>query len=69
MYELLEVESQRCRQNAEALGDHAGRQPSRSLRHQQAKHIKPGFLCECTESGDRAFFSMLPTAHRHFDDP
>jgi hypothetical protein len=63
------MEGQRCWQNAEAIGDYAGRQTRWPLRYQQTKHIKAGFCASAPSAAIAAFFSMSPTAYRHFDDP
>ena len=49
------MESEGGREDAETLGNHAGRQSFRSSRDEQAKQVQPGFLAERSESGECGF--------------
>ena len=51
MPELIEMERQRRRRQAEPFTDLTGRQPVRPGLDQQSEHIKAGLLCECRQGG------------------
>jgi hypothetical protein len=56
-YQLLKVKGQRSRRDAELRRDGAGRQAFGTVGNQQAHHLQPDILRQCTKGNNRCVAS------------